>query len=248
MWTEQHRAIAPRASLTERAWAWTFEQVAAVDAAVSRVATTLGACPIVAVDSATGHPPCEHPGTQGAGEHAAVAKAKRAWSPSWSRQRPRLRRIAAGWWSRTAAGRVRGRSARGRGRRRRSGETATATRCSRFVRQCRCTGAAPWPCRCPSPSTRAQPTCSSNSPPPSTEGRLGWVTSNLPFWCWGEDLPGDVVAAAMIDRLVHHTEVLTSPATPTGPARVVSSRQAEPQQPGLTDHPRGQNSMPRSVS
>ncbi|MFI6663280.1 IS21-like element helper ATPase IstB [Streptomyces sp. NPDC050523] len=35
------------------------------------------------------------------------------------------------------------------------------------------------------------------------------VTSNLPFGRWGETFSGDVVAAAMIDRLVHHAEVLT---------------------------------------
>ncbi|WP_347232490.1 ATP-binding protein [Streptomyces sp. C] len=34
------------------------------------------------------------------------------------------------------------------------------------------------------------------------------VTSNLPFGRWGETLSDDVVAA-MIDRLVHHAEVLT---------------------------------------
>ena len=41
-WTEQHEAIAARASLTERARTWAFEQVGAADAAVSRVAATLG--------------------------------------------------------------------------------------------------------------------------------------------------------------------------------------------------------------
>ncbi|MFD7283941.1 IS21-like element helper ATPase IstB, partial [Streptomyces sp. NPDC059862] len=35
------------------------------------------------------------------------------------------------------------------------------------------------------------------------------VTSNLPFGHWGETFRDDVVAAAMIDRLVHHAEVLT---------------------------------------
>lgn len=35
------------------------------------------------------------------------------------------------------------------------------------------------------------------------------VTSNLPFGRWGETFADDVVAAAMIDRLVHHAEVLT---------------------------------------
>ena len=35
------------------------------------------------------------------------------------------------------------------------------------------------------------------------------VTSNLPFGRWGETFSDDVVAAAMIDRPVHHAEVLT---------------------------------------
>jgi DNA replication protein DnaC len=35
------------------------------------------------------------------------------------------------------------------------------------------------------------------------------VTSNLPFGRWGETFSDDVVATAMIDRLVHHAEVLT---------------------------------------
>ncbi len=35
------------------------------------------------------------------------------------------------------------------------------------------------------------------------------VTSNLSFGRWGETFSDDVVAAAMIDRLVHHAEVLT---------------------------------------
>jgi DNA replication protein DnaC len=34
------------------------------------------------------------------------------------------------------------------------------------------------------------------------------VTSNLPFGRWGETFSDDVVATAMIDRLVHHAEVL----------------------------------------
>lgn len=34
------------------------------------------------------------------------------------------------------------------------------------------------------------------------------VTSNLPFGRWGEVFSDDVVAAAMIDRLVHHAEVM----------------------------------------
>ena len=34
------------------------------------------------------------------------------------------------------------------------------------------------------------------------------VTSNKPFGRWGEVFDDDVVAAAMIDRLVHHAEVV----------------------------------------
>lgn len=35
------------------------------------------------------------------------------------------------------------------------------------------------------------------------------MTSNLPFGRWGETFSDDVVAAAVIDRLVHHAKVLT---------------------------------------
>ena len=35
------------------------------------------------------------------------------------------------------------------------------------------------------------------------------VTSNKPFGRWGEDVGDEVVAAAMIDRLVHHAEVIS---------------------------------------
>jgi len=41
------------------------------------------------------------------------------------------------------------------------------------------------------------------------------VTSNKPFSAWGEIFGDDVVAAAMIDRLVHHAEILALKATPT---------------------------------
>ena len=35
------------------------------------------------------------------------------------------------------------------------------------------------------------------------------VTSNKPFSSWGEIFGDEVVAAAMIDRLVHHAEILS---------------------------------------
>ena len=35
------------------------------------------------------------------------------------------------------------------------------------------------------------------------------MTSNKPFGRWGEVFGDDIVAAAMIDRLVHHAEVIS---------------------------------------
>ena len=35
------------------------------------------------------------------------------------------------------------------------------------------------------------------------------MTSNKPFGRWGEVFGDEVVAAAMIDRLVHHAEVIS---------------------------------------
>ena len=35
------------------------------------------------------------------------------------------------------------------------------------------------------------------------------VTSNKPFSAWGEIFGDEVVAVAMIDRLVHHSEILS---------------------------------------
>jgi DNA replication protein DnaC len=35
------------------------------------------------------------------------------------------------------------------------------------------------------------------------------LTSNLPFSRWGDVFSDHVVAAAMIDRIVHHADVLT---------------------------------------
>ena len=35
------------------------------------------------------------------------------------------------------------------------------------------------------------------------------VTSNKPFSAWGEIFGDEIVAAAMIDRLVHHAEILS---------------------------------------
>ena len=41
------------------------------------------------------------------------------------------------------------------------------------------------------------------------------LTSNLPFARWGDVFGDQVVAAAMIDRIVHHAEVITTNGTQT---------------------------------
>jgi hypothetical protein len=43
---------------------------------------------------------------------------------------------------------------------------------------------------------------------PASPGRWVIAASNKPFGRWGEVFGDDVVAAAMIDRLVHHAEVV----------------------------------------
>jgi len=39
------------------------------------------------------------------------------------------------------------------------------------------------------------------------------VTSNKPFLAWGEIFGDEVTATAMIDRLVHHAEILATKGT-----------------------------------
>jgi hypothetical protein len=53
------------------------------------------------------------------------------------------------------------------------------------------------------------------------------VTSNKPFSAWGEIFGDDVVAAAMIDRLVHHAEILALKAAPTA-SKIATSRARRP--------------------
>lgn len=50
-------------------------------------------------------------------------------------------------------------------------------------------------------------TCSSSLWQANTKSAQSW--SQQPAVRWGETFSDDVVAAAMIDRLVHHAEVLT---------------------------------------
>lgn len=57
-------------------------------------------------------------------------------------------------------------------------------------------------------STRSRAPRSRRSFPSRYEGASLIVTSNKVFGRWGEVFGDDVVAAAMIDRLVHHAEVL----------------------------------------
>ena len=49
------------------------------------------------------------------------------------------------------------------------------------------------------------------------------VTSNKPFSAWGEIFGDDAVATAMLDRLVHHAEILASKATATASAAKTST-------------------------
>ena len=54
------------------------------------------------------------------------------------------------------------------------------------------------------------------------------VTSNKPFSARGEIFGDDVVAAAMIDRLVHHAEILALKATPTASKTATSPERPRP--------------------
>jgi hypothetical protein len=56
------------------------------------------------------------------------------------------------------------------------------------------------------------------------------VTSNKVFGRWGEVFGDDIVAAAMIDRLVHHAEVIALKATATA-SKTATSAASQPQQP-----------------
>jgi DNA replication protein DnaC len=55
------------------------------------------------------------------------------------------------------------------------------------------------------------------------------VTSNKPFAPWGEVFGDDVVAAAMIDRLVHHADVVNLKATPTASRTASSAASPHPE-------------------
>ena len=59
-----------------------------------------------------------------------------------------------------------------------------------------------------SPSSPRPRTCSSSWSSSRYERASLIVTSNKPFGRWGEVFGDDVVAAAMIDRLVHHADVI----------------------------------------
>ena len=54
------------------------------------------------------------------------------------------------------------------------------------------------------------------------------VTSNKPFGRWGEVFGDDVVAAAMIDRLVHHAEVIALKETATASKTATSAASPRP--------------------
>ena len=60
------------------------------------------------------------------------------------------------------------------------------------------------------------------------------VTSNKPFGRWGEVFGDDVVAAAMIDRLVHHAEVVALKATATDSKTETSAASPRPTNRAMT--------------
>jgi DNA replication protein DnaC len=57
------------------------------------------------------------------------------------------------------------------------------------------------------------------------------VTSNKPFSAWGEIFGDEMTAVAMIDRLVHHAEILSLKGTPTGSATRTSAARHRPKSP-----------------
>lgn len=58
------------------------------------------------------------------------------------------------------------------------------------------------------------------------------ATSNMPFGRWGEIFSNEIVAAAMIDRLVHHAEVVTLAGDSTAPAAAARCSSSNPDRPG----------------
>ncbi len=71
------------------------------------------------------------------------------------------------------------------------------------------------------------------------------VTSNKPFSAWGEIFGDDVVAAAIIDRPVHHAEILALRATPTGSKTATSPAHRPPEPPKRPDRsPSGASPRP----
>ena len=64
------------------------------------------------------------------------------------------------------------------------------------------------------------------------------VTSNKPFSRWGEIFGDDMAATAMVDRLIHHAEILSLKAIPTGSRTATSDPHRPPERRNrLTNHP-----------
>ena len=55
------------------------------------------------------------------------------------------------------------------------------------------------------------------------------MTSNKPFGAWGEIFGDEVTAAAMIDRLVHHAEILALE------GGLLPAKRPRPRRPASTD-------------
>ena len=75
------------------------------------------------------------------------------------------------------------------------------------------------------------------------------VTCNKPFSKWGEIFGDDMAATAMIDRLIHHSEILSPQATATGCAAKTSTPESAPNPPKSPDrNPSAESSKPQNVA
>jgi hypothetical protein len=61
------------------------------------------------------------------------------------------------------------------------------------------------------------------------------VTSNKPFGAWGEIFGDDMAATAMIDRLIHHSEILSLKGAATACAARTSTPGSAPKAPKSAD-------------
>ena len=75
------------------------------------------------------------------------------------------------------------------------------------------------------------------------------VTSNKPFSTWGEIFGDDMAATAMIDRLIHHSEILSlkGDSYRLGKDLDLGPRRRQTRRNRLTDHPRPPRRGPQNA-